>query len=94
MDENLVFYLLKQKNIIYDKGDLLPIYIYKKETQENFYYFDKELPSKDDNSDKEIENNKVDKENKENILDNEPLKALVSNKNIQTLSAQEEKEYS
>ena len=61
-----------------------------KGTQEDSCYFDKELPSEDDNSDKEMEDNKVDKENKENILNSEPLKASVSNKATQTLPRQEE----
>ena len=34
----------KWKDIVYDEGKLLPIYIYRKGTQEDPYYFDKELP--------------------------------------------------
>ena len=41
-----------------------------------------------------MKNNKIDKENKENIPDNELPRVLASNKNVQTLLAQEEKEYS
>ena len=46
--------------------------MYRKGTRENPCYFDKELPSEDNDNDKEMEVNKVDKENKENIPDNEP----------------------
>ena len=63
---------------------MLPIYIYKKRTWEDPYYFNKESPSKDNNNNKKIEDNKVDKENKENISDSEPLKVLASNKTTQT----------
>ena len=56
--------------------------MYGKGTWEDPYYFDKELPSEDNNSDKEIENNKVNKENKENIPDNKPPRALVNNKAV------------
>ena len=83
----------KWKNTIYDEGDLLPVYIYRKRTWEDFCYFDKELPNKNNNNDKKIEDNKVDKENKENIPNNKPPKALASNEATQTLSIQEE-EYS
>ena len=72
----------EQKNAVYNKGDLLPIYMYRKGTWEDPYYFDEELPSKDNDSDKEIEDNKVDKENKENIPDSEPPRALASNEAI------------
>ena len=64
--------------------------MYGKETWEDLCYFDKELPSKNDNNDEEIKVNKVDKENKENIPDNEPLRAPAKNKDIQTSPAQEE----
>ena len=57
----ILFFLSEQKKIIYNKSDLLPIYIYKKETWENSCYFNKKLPNKDNNSNKKIENNKVDK---------------------------------
>ena len=56
--------------------------MYRKGTQENPCYFNKELPNENDNSDDKIKNNKIDKENKENILDNEPLRVLASNKNV------------
>ena len=61
---------------------MLLIYIYRKRTQKDPYYFNKELSSEDDNSNKEMENNKVNKENKENIPDNEPPRALVNNKAV------------
>ena len=64
-----------------------------KRTREDPCYFDKELPSEDDDSDKKIEDNKIDEENKENIPDNEPPRASASNEATQTLPAQEE-EYS
>ena len=61
--------------------------MHRKGTQEDPCYFDKELPSEDDdNNDDKMKDNKVDKENKENISDNEPPRALASNKDIQTLS--------
>ena len=81
MDNTL--FLPKWKNVVYNKSDLLPMYIHEKGAQEDSCYFDKELPSRDDNSDKKIKNNKVDKENKENIPNNKPSKALASNKTIQ-----------
>ena len=81
------------KNIVYNEGDLLSVYMHKKGTQEDPCYFGKELSSKDDDSNKEIEDNKIDKENKENIPDNEPSKVSASNKATQTLPTQEE-EYS
>ena len=56
--------------------------MYGKRTQKDPCYFDKELPSEDDDSDKEMENNKVNKENKENISDNEPPRTLVNNKAV------------
>ena len=68
--------------------------MYKKGTWEDPYYFDEKLPSKDDDSNKKIENNKVDKENKENIPDNKPSRALASIKDVETSPAQEEEEYS
>ena len=83
----------KQKDVVYNEGDLLPIYIYRKGTQEDSCYFDKELPSEDDNSDKEIDDNKVNEENKENIPDSEPFRVSASNKATQTLFKQKE-EYS
>ena len=91
---NDALFPLEQKDAIFDKGDLLSIYMYGKRTWEDLYYFNKELLSEDNNNDKKIKNNKIDKENKENIPDNEPLRALASNKNIQTLSVQEKEEYS
>ena len=85
----------EQKDTVYDEGDLLPIYIHRKGTQEDPCYFDKELPSNnDDDNNEEMKNNKIDEENKENILDNEPLKAPTSNKDIQASTTQEEEEYS
>ena len=82
-----------QKDAVYDAGDLLSIYMYGKETRENPCYFDKELPSKDDDNNKEMEVNKVDKGNKENIPDNKPPTVQFSNEVVQTLPIQE-KEYS
>ena len=81
------------KDIVYDEGDLLSVYMHKKGTREDPCYFDEELPSEDDNSDKEMEDNKIDEENKENISDNKPSRALASNKATQTSPTQEE-EYS
>ena len=78
MDNTL--FLPKQKNMVFNKSDLLLIYIYGKRT---FYYFDKELPSEDNISNKEMKNNKVDEENKENILNNKLLRVLASNKVVQ-----------
>ena len=72
----------EQKNIVYDKSDLLSIYIHRKGTWEDPCYFNEELSSKDDDSDKKIEDNKVDKENKKNILNSEPPKVLASNKAV------------
>ena len=63
--------------MVFNKSDLLLIYIYKKRTS---YYFDKELSSEDNISNKEMKNNKVDEENKENIFNNELLRVLASNK--------------
>ena len=59
---------------------MLPVYIHKKRTQEDSYHFNKKLLNKNDNSNKEIEDNKIDKENKKNILNNKPLRILASNK--------------
>ena len=71
-----------------DAGDLLPVYMHRKGTWEDPYYFDEELPSEDDdNNNDKMKNNKIDKENKENIPDNKPLKASTSNKDAQTSSA-------
>ena len=72
----------KRKDAVFDEGDLLPIYIYGKRTWEDLYYFDKELPSEDDNDNKEIKNNKIDEENKENIPNNKLPRVLASNKDI------------
>ena len=90
--DNALF-LSKQKDAVYDEGDLLPVYMHRKGTQEDPCYFNEELPSKDDNSNKEIEDNKIDEENKENIPDNEPFRASASNEATQISPAQEE-EYS
>ena len=76
----------KRKDTVYNKGDLLPIYMYRKGTWEDLCYFNEELPSKDNDNNKKMEDNKIDKKNKENILNNEPPRALASNKDIQTLS--------
>ena len=83
----------ERKDAVYDEGDLLPVYMYGKGTREDPCYFDEELSSKDDDSDKEMEDNKIDEENKENIPDNEPPKASANNEATQTLPTQEE-EYS
>ena len=77
----------EQKDAVYNKSDLLPVYIHGKGTQEDPCYFDKELPSEDDVNDEEMEVNKIDEENKENIPDNEPPRASASNKDVQTLPA-------
>ena len=74
----------ERKDAVYDEGDLLPVYMHRKGTREDPCYFDEELPSEDDESDKEMEDNKIDEENKENIPDNELLRVLASNKDIQT----------
>ena len=92
MDDAL--FLPEWKDTVYDEGNLLSVYMHRKGTREDSCYFDKELPSEDDNDDEEMKDNKIDKENKENIPDNEPLRALASNKDVQTLSTQEEEEYS
>ena len=85
----------ERKDAVYDKGDLLPIYMHGKGTREDPCYFNKELPSNNnDDDDKEMKDNKINEENKENIPDNEPLRASASNKDVQTLPAQEEEEYS
>ena len=82
-----------RKDAVYDEGDLLPVYMHGKGTREDPCYFNKELPSEDNDDDDKMKDNKIDKENKENIPDNEPSKALASNKDIQTLSTQKEEEY-
>ena len=53
-----------------------------KRTWEDPCYFDKKLPSKDNDNNKKIENNKIDKKNKKNIPDNKPPKVLASNKTV------------
>ena len=71
------------KNVVYNENDLLPVYIHRKGTQKDPCYFDKELPSdNNDDDDKKMKDNKIDEENKENILDNKPLRALASNKDV------------
>ena len=84
------------KDAVYDEGDLLPIYMHRKGTRKDPCYFDKELPSddNDDDNDDEMKDNKIDKENKENIPDNEPPRVPANNKDVQTSPAQEEEEYS
>ena len=73
----------EQKNTVYNKGDLLLVYMHGKGTREDSCYFDEELPSDDNNNDdEEIKDNKIDEENKKNIPDNKPLRALASNKDI------------
>ena len=67
--------------------------MHRKGTQEDPCYFDKELPSKDNDNNKKIEDNKIDEKNKENILDNKPPKILASNKIVQ-ISPVQEKKYS
>ena len=91
MDNSL--FLPKQKNTVYNEEDLLLVYIYRKGTWEDLYYFNEELSSKDNDSNKKIEDNKVDKKNKENIPDSEPSRVLASNKATQ-ISPRQEKEYS
>ena len=83
---NNTLFLPEWKDVVFDKGDLLPIYMHGKGTWEDFYYFDEELSSEDDNDNEEIRDNKIDKENKENIPDNKLLRVLASNKDVQTLS--------
>ena len=87
-------FLTEWKDAVFNEGDLLPVYIHRKGTQEDPCYFDKELPSKNNNSNEEIKDNKIDEENKENIPDNEPLRTLTSNKVVQILLTQEEEKYS
>ena len=53
--------------------------MYRKRTQEDSCYFNKELPSENDNSDDKIKDNKIDKENKENIPNNKSPRVLTSN---------------
>ena len=84
----------EQKDAVYDEGDLLPVYMHRKRTQEDPYYFYEELPSEDNDSNKEMEDNKIDKENEKNIPDNKPLRAPAKNKDVQTSPAQEKEEYS
>ena len=91
MDDTL--FPSEQKDAVYDEGDLLPIYMHKKGTQKDSYYFDEELPSEDNDSNKKIDDNKVDEENKENIPNSESFRVLASNKATQTSFKQEE-EYS
>lgn len=80
---NNTFFLFKWKNIVYNENDLLLIYIYIYKAREDLCYFDEELPSKNNNSNNETENNKVDKENKENILPNDEIYiVLVKNKAV------------
>ena len=69
------------KDVVFNKGNLLPVYIYIKGTQENPCYFDEEL-SNEDNDDEEMKDNKIDEKNKENIPDNEPPKTPASNKDV------------
>ena len=69
------------KDVVFNKGNLLPVYIYRKGTQENPCYFDEEL-SNEDNDDEEMKDNKIDEKNKENIPDNEPPKTPASNKDV------------
>ena len=83
----------EQKNAVYNEGDLLLVYMHRKRTWEEPCYFDEELPSKDNNSNKEMDNNRVDEENKENIPDSEPPRASACNEATQTSFRQEE-EYS
>ena len=70
----------EQKDAVYDEDDLLPVYMHGKGTREDPCYFDEELPSEDDNSDKKMEDNKIDEKNKENIPDNKLSRASASNK--------------
>ena len=72
----------KWKNTIFNKSDLLPIYMHRKGTQEDSCYFDEELPSENDDDNEEMKDNKINKKNKENIFDNKLLKVLASNKNV------------
>ena len=61
---------------------MLLVYIYGKRTWEDPCYFDEELPSEDNDSDKEIKDKKIDEENKENIPDKKNYRVLASNKVI------------
>ena len=72
----------KWKDTVFNEGDLLPVYIHRKGTWEDSYYFDEELPSKDNDDNEKMKNNKIDEKNKENISDNKPLRALANNKDI------------
>ena len=80
MDDTL--FLPEWKDAVFNEGDLLPIYMYEKRTQEDLYYFDEKLPNEDDDDNEEMKDNKIDEKNKENIFDNKPLKILASNKNV------------
>ena len=82
------------KDAVYDKGNLLPVYMHGKRTREDPCYFDEELPSNDDDDNEKMKDNKIDEEDKENIPDNELPRAPANNKDVQTLPAQEEEEYS
>ena len=85
----------ERKDAVFDKGDLLPVYMHRKGTREDPCYFDEELPSDNNNNgDEEMKDNKIDKEDKENIPDNEPLRAPANNKDVQTSPTQEKEEYS
>ena len=66
-------FMLTLNSLINNKNDLLYIYIYRTRTQEELYYFNKKLPSENNNSDNKKENNKIDKKNKENILSNNKI---------------------
>ena len=83
----------ERKDAVYDEGDLLPVYMHGKGTREDPCYFDEELSSENDDSNKKMEDNKINKENKENIPDNKSPRVSASNEATQTLPAQE-KEYS
>ena len=72
----------KWKDVVFNKDDLLPIYMHRKRTQKDPCYFDEELPSKDDDDNEEMKDNKINEKNKENIFDNKPLKVQASNKNV------------
>ena len=59
----------EQKDVVFDKSDLLSIYMYGKGTREDPYYFDEELPSNDnDDDDEEMKDNKIDKKIKKTYL--------------------------
>ena len=92
MDDML--FLPEWKDAVYNEDDLLPVYMYRKGTWEDSCYFNKELPSENNDDNEEMKDNKIDEENKENIPDNKLLRVLASNKDIQTSPAQEKEEYS